>query len=444
MNYIDSTLILPDPVQMRDHVLISLSRYWPNDKSPIYKLPLNSFNSCPTIKFPLQLQSIVLPSWASKCGVNGCILVPCEAIHDSNSSCIWYEVDWILAAFLLLEGWHERIWESTYSPIHSYSFKLQDWDERVWHHAWVNRIALFLRCWASQIGGNLALAQMGDIPKPAIHMTHDVDAVRKTFPIRIKQSAFNLYKGIRALRQGDFDQVLPSFAHSIRFLIGRDNWWVFDFLLEIENRFAIGAIWHFYADPQKKNLQSWLMDPGYSIEDPELLLLMKRILQEGHKIGLHPGFNSWNSSHQIELSRSMLIDSLGQNIDHCRQHWLRFSWIKTWEAQQLAGIRKDSTLMFNDRPGFRTSSALCWYPWDSTQHSRYKLKVLPTVIMDSHFYDYRMMSASERLESMSHWIGECNAVSGEVAVLWHPQTLTKDYGYREGFLRLLHLINEVE
>ena len=78
---------------------------------------------------------------------------------------------------------------------------------------------------------------------------------------------------------------------------------------------------------------------------------------------------------------------------------------------------------------------------ESNKDVQYKLKALPTVIMDSHFYDYRIMSASEN-ESMSHWIGECNAVSGEIAVLWHPQTLTQDYGYREGFLQLLHLINE--
>ena len=57
------------------------------------------------------------------------------------------KVDWWTAIFLLMEGWHERIWEKTRGVIHSYSFKLKDWDTRAWDHAWVNRIALFLRKW---------------------------------------------------------------------------------------------------------------------------------------------------------------------------------------------------------------------------------------------------------------------------------------------------------
>ena len=53
--------------------------------------------------------------------------------------------------------------------------------------------------------------------------------------------------------------------------------------------------------------------------------------------------------------------------------------------------------------------------------------------MDSHCYDYQPMTTHQRQQSIQHWIGECQAVRGQVAVLWHPHTLSQDYGWYEGF-----------
>jgi hypothetical protein len=94
--------------------------------------------------------------------------------------------------------------------------------------------------------------------------------------------------------------------------------------------------------------------------------------------------------------------------------------------------------MFNDRPGFRASAALSWQPWNSGQPLA--INELPTVLMDSQFYDYQALDTSERQASLRHWIDEVKAVSGEVAVLWHPHTLTKDYGWQDGFVALLQAI----
>ena len=46
--------------------------------------------------------------------------------------------------FLMLECWHERLFEKDNGPIHSYGYKLKNWDTRAWERAWVNRMALFL------------------------------------------------------------------------------------------------------------------------------------------------------------------------------------------------------------------------------------------------------------------------------------------------------------
>ena len=98
--------------------------------------------------------------------------------------------------------------------------------------------------------------------------------------------------------------------------------------------------------------------------------------------------------------------------------------------------------MFNDRPGFRAGGALNWVPWDSAAGNTHSLRALPTVLMDSHFYDYQPMSTGERQAALRKWLEEIVAVGGEAALLWHPHTITADYGWREGFQELLSCLEK--
>ena len=59
-------------------------------------------------------------------------------------------------------------------PIHSYSFHLKNWDKRVWEHAWVNRIAIFLRIWASKLNNSKPEDLFGHLPIAKIQISHDV------------------------------------------------------------------------------------------------------------------------------------------------------------------------------------------------------------------------------------------------------------------------------
>ena len=433
---------LPQPSQIRSHVLIALARYWPASCVPITTLPLQVIRPQPAISSPLRLQVVAVPHWAADAAVEGKLLVPYEVLpaNTQTSADTWRSVDWLLAAFLLLEGWHERLWEHQYGPIHSYSLGLKDWDERVWQRAWVNRIGLFLRQWAIQLSGGICEAQLGPLPEPFIHMTHDVDAVQKTLPIRLKQGAFKLFNAVRAARKGQFIQSAQHIGRATRFFLSWEDWWVFDRLIAVEKFSRVHATWHFYADSRRKSFKRWLLDPGYEIDMPSQRKLIQKLKQEGHQIGLHPAFDTWQSTSLLAAARDRLEHISGSSVLHCRQHWLRFSWKDTWHAQASVGLRQDTTLMFNDRPGYRTSTALAWQPWCPSSRSCHAITVLPTVLMDSHCYDYKPMTTQQRRESIKYWINECKAVRGEIAVLWHPHTLSMDYGWSVGFHELINII----
>ena len=392
------------------------------------------------ISGPLKLFPISLPEWAIQYGIDGKLLVPIESCRATDN---WELVDWWLAAFLLLECWHERTFELNHGPIHSYSSQLKDWDARAWDRAWVNRIALFIRAWAAHNQAKDADQLFGRLPSAKILMTHDVDAVDKSLSVRIKQCTFNLFNASRHLARAEILKALQKLNRAAHFLVGREDWWTFNFLLAEEKRYGIKAHFHFCADSRRKTIPRWLLDPTYDIREERIVKLMQQIKSQGGIVGLHPTYDAWNSADIINQQREFLSAIAKQSITVCRQHWLRFSWQDTWDAQQSAGIESDTTLMFNDRPGFRASSALIWQPWGQNHQNAQRLTQLPTVLMDSHFYDYQLLSEAQRKASISHWLEEVRFVRGQIAVLWHPHTLAKDYGWSDGFKYLINLMKDI-
>jgi hypothetical protein len=430
---------LPCHAAIKAHVLRSMRRYWPQSADPVAALAVAKSPGLVGIKIPLRLREVKLPDWAAFCAVDGILLVPQEvfpAEPHSKSIDQWRQVDWFLAAFLILEGWHERIWEARHGPIHSYSFRLKGWDQRVWERAWVNRIALLLREWAARETNIHSDVLFGSLPETDIAVTYDVDAVAKTAPIRIKQTAFNLFNAGRESVKGKFSNAASCIGQAIKFSFGRSNWWLFDQLLAAEDAANIRGVFNFHVGSWPKTLKSWLFDPSYDCGSPKLRDLIVRLQASGREIGLHPSFESWADSEKIASQKLILDEISGGVVTSCRQHWLRFSWAATWSAQERAGLQRDMTLMFNDRPGFRNGSAIDWHPLDGGPLSTLELRARPTILMDSHLHDYQRLTPAQRSELMDRLLEECRLVRGQAAVLWHPHTLSVDYGWR-GSLHLL-------
>jgi len=439
-----NNFVLPGQLEIQNHCISSLSQYWINKKYLIEKLPIKRLMIKIDSRNPLKLESILLPDWAKHHGVNDYLLVPSECIPNdckANKNNLWKEIDWFLAIFLLIECCHERAWENEFGPIHSYSLRLKGWDERAWEHAWVNRIGLFLREWAAYEECEPSEQLFGKLDIAEIKMTHDVDAINKTWAIRFKQTAFILFNAFRALSSGNLFEAIKKIKKSFTFFFTNEDWMVVDKLLAYEKDAEINSTFHFYGDLQEKNLKKILIDPGYKVNSSLLKKTISDILLSNHEIGLHPGFESWDDIEDLSRQKKALEDASGVTIYNVRQHWLRFSWDATWACQEAVGLKLDSTLMFNDRPGFRNSSSLIWHPWNFNKNKPHKIQAMSSILMDSHIHDYLELNNQNRKDVMSYWIKECRIVHGKAAVLWHPHTLTKDYGWSDSFLQLLDLLN---
>jgi hypothetical protein len=386
---------------------------------------------------PPRLVEVELPDWAADVAPQHTVPVPSHFVGEGPPS-TWQRIDWLGAAFWYLNGSAERAHEAAQGPVHSYAYRLAGWPQRVWERAWVNRIALFLRRWAARQAQADEAQLLGPLPKPQILVTHDVDAVRKSWSIRGKHSAFQVFNGARRALSGDLPGAGARLGSALRFAFSRANYLRFDELVEMERAAGVSSCFMMYGRaPSRRTGTLRLLDPDYDVAEEALAQRLRALSQQGHAIGLHPSYGAWGDAAAMREERERVERACGAPVTSCRQHWLKFSWERTWAAQQQAGLRLDMTLGFNDRPGFRNGAALRFAPWDHASGAPMGIESVPLVLMDSQLYDYAQMDDAGRAEAIRRWIGEVVEVRGTASVIWHPHTLSPDYGWRDGFRMLL-------
>jgi hypothetical protein len=359
---------------------------------------------------------IALPGWAAD-------IVPKDKkglfVPTQSGTSDWKDYNWWLGAAMLINSSAERQHENENGSIHSNSFRLDPKMIPAFEYAWTNRIILFLRRWWSHENHISEEKAFSPIPPAVIHLTHDVDAVSKTLAIRIKQAIFSLYNK------------RPKAA--IKFLLSNSNYWQFDKIIRLEERYGYRSLWNFYGARGGffRSFKEHIFDPAYDIYSTELKDQICLLSKNGNKIGLHPRFDTWQDANKMTLEKENIEKVLGQKIYTVRQHWLRFSFDKTWKTQKKAGLVHDYTLGFNDRYGFRNSTALTFI--DSASG----IRVTPLVLMDSHLFDYSNKNQIERFKVIDSILDELEITGGEGSVIWHQRVFHSDYGWGDDYEYLL-------
>lgn len=357
-----------------------------------------------------------LPDWAAD-------LVPSGLegfyVPEQNGVYTWQEYDWWLGAATMLTSVAEKAQEVQRGPIHSYSFRLDPALHPSIQHAWVNRIVMFLRRWWANDNGADEKRALGSIPPAVIYLTHDVDAVSKTLAIRTKQAAFNAYN--------------KRLGSALKFMFGPANYWQFETITELEDRYDRRSIWNFYGAGGGlwRTPKEHLFDPSYDVRSRRIINKLVELREQGHQIGLHPRFDTWRDINSMQSEKQAIEEATRHEIVDVRQHWLRFSFAETWKAQKAVGLTNDYTLGFNDRPGFRNGAALSFVDASSG------MRVTPMVLMDSHLFDYANMGVDDRFRQIDRLLDELVFTGGEASIIWHQRVFHADYGWGAAYEYLL-------
>ncbi|HNF27679.1 MAG TPA: hypothetical protein PKV80_24635, partial [Leptospiraceae bacterium] len=266
----------------------------------------------------------------------------------------------------------------------------------------------------------------------------DIDYIRKTIQLRLKQTAFNSFKTLRSVsRPASFFQ---NFRKTFSFFLSSPDYWPFDFWEQADAKYNIQSVFYIYAAAGQKNFRSWLIDPSYDIRrDRTVRNALRRLISMGFKAGLHGSYRSAVSEIQLKTEKEILAETSGTEITMTRQHWLNYEEnITPYIHEKLFAF--DSTLGWNDRIGFRSGFASQYRPYDHRNRRPFDYFITPQIIMDSNIYDYGSGRESE-LENKSVQILENleSFSSSFVSISWHDRVFTEDYGWFPFYERIQKL-----
>jgi peptidoglycan/xylan/chitin deacetylase (PgdA/CDA1 family) len=303
---------------------------------------------------------------------------------------------------------------------------------------WVNAVARAFR--------DAVLTQAGDrpvrtvAPWPGGHrwaaaFTHDLDVVRH----------WPLFTGLRLLelaKKGEVGQALRVSGGALMSAIGDPIGAGVREILAIEREHSISATWFVIAGVPSLN-STLKGDVTYSVESPRTRNILAAIATDGHEIGLHGSFATYQDAGIMSQERERLRRVTGAAVLGVRQHFLRMRPGSTHRAMREAGFAYDSTYGFPDRNGFRLGAAAVVPGWDNRAGRQAEPEEAPLAWMD------RALSKYRGIEIPSRWVDEglelariAESEEGLWVGLWHPN-LTRPLGFPgavEEFRRLVQMV----
>jgi hypothetical protein len=366
---------------------------------------------------------------------------PLISSAGSGTKGINVHFDFFYNIFCFLGNIPDIAFEEKHGIAHSYA-KFIRRDQAFYGKPWVNYFFIIFQSLIEAVSGKSLDCQKS--PRRLgfqVLMMYDVDAIRKTPIMQAKQLLFIVINLFRSLFEMDFKKSREEGKRFFRFIFFRCNYLCFEVIASGEESLRVPSIFNIYQKIRYgriKKIKSLIFDPAYDISKEAVLKdSIKMLIRKGKGIGLHSGYNSYASSGELLLQKSMLSRTLNYSVRGLRQHWLRFSVKNTWKAQEEAGFLYDASFGFNDAIGFRSGLAHPYFPYSHEEGRSYRILEVPPVLMDSTLMHYGNRTEESAFTEAVCVLKEVKKFAGTCVMVWHQESFCRDYGWGNLLKRIL-------
>jgi hypothetical protein len=203
----------------------------------------------------------------------------------------------------------------------------------------------------------------------------------------------------------------------------QDPYDTFDFIMERSEAAGLRSAFYFMpgcTDPR--------YDSPYTLAEPWIGRLIRRIADRGHELGLHPSYGTFRRPELIaaefeELRSTCARLGIEQETWGGRQHFLRWENPTTWRAWASAGLAYDGSLGFSSVAGFR-SGICCEHPvYDLEQRCALTLRERPLVVMEMAVMRFDRRDGGDGVATIERLRQTCRRYEGDFSLLWHNSQL---------------------
>ena len=263
--------------------------------------------------------------------------------------------------------------------------------------------------------------------EPRVFMSHDVDfpfcSIGLPLTAVLRQSAGDILKR----RQPRLAlQRMQSYFQTRRGNLENDICNTFDFIMDVAEERGFQS--EFYFIPQHSGGE---IDGYYSLDDPEIRQLIRRINRRGHRFGYHGSYNTFldpkTTKDEVEVLLNVLEEEgVVQAGLGGRQHFLRWRNPATWQNWADAGMAFDSTLGFSEHIGFRSGTCYEYPVFNLFTREQLSLCERPLVVMDITLfpgYGHMNLAWDEAVSRSLALYEVCKMLRGDFTFLWHNNHL---------------------
>jgi hypothetical protein len=157
----------------------------------------------------------------------------------------------------------------------------------------------------------------------------------------------------------------------------------------------------------------------YELSRPRYLKVLRRCLEAGKDVGLHGQVHVIEDAAGIRAEVEKISRLAGTPIFLNRQHYLRWDAATTFAHLEAAGICVDSTLGYNDTPGFRCGTAwpFLWFDYAADRPTR--LMEVPLIFAEFQAYDPRACDVAAARALVGRYMEAASRQGGVFTVLFH-------------------------